>query len=436
MRILGLGLLTIASVNAVLFSSRSPTKGAIAVPIRRTCADPQRALERERARLGRRQGSNNTVESTLYNTLNGYTVNITLGSPPQQLSVKLDTGSSDLLVNVPDSTLCQQGSCTGGTYSENRSQRHVAVATDFSINYVDGRNASGDWISDDFGFAGVTPFPYTFGTGQTSTIDQGVLGIGYESNSVWLTDHERSNDSHTTLPQALVDFGYIEILFGGVDHAKYSGNLSTVPIIKDSDGAFKEFLIALSGLSLDGQSLSSGLPENALIDSGSQLTYLPDQLAETIYKQINAVSIPSIDDNIYVDCGLRSSDMSLGFKFDSVDQRTISVPISTLLIDPAQPFRLDDNVQACIFGIAKASEAAGRSILGNTFLRNAYVVFNLARNEISLAQSVSTSSSNIETIANNATVPAALPAPASSAEQLVPCSMIMAFLIVMHGLMT
>jgi hypothetical protein len=333
--------------------------------------------------LGRRQGSNNTVESDLYNSLNGYTVNITLGSPPQQLSVKLDTGSSDLLVNVPDSTLCQQGSCTGGTYNENRSQRHAEVASDFNINYVDGRNASGDWISDEIGFAGISPFPFTFGTGQDSTIDQGVLGIGYESNSVWLANHAQSNDSHMTLPQALVDFGYIEvtayslwlsdtdtetgeILFGGVDHAKYSGNLSTVPIIKDSAGAYKEFLIALSGLFLDGQSLSSGLPENVLIDSGSQLTYLPDQLAETIYKQINAVSIPSIDDNIYVDCGLRSSGMSLGFKFNSVDQRTINVPISSLLIDPAQPFRLDDNVQACIFGIAKASEAAGRSILGNS----------------------------------------------------------------------
>ncbi|KAL2157011.1 hypothetical protein VTH06DRAFT_8327, partial [Thermothelomyces fergusii] len=65
-----------------------------------------------------------TLEIDLDNEETLYFINATVGTPPRPVRLHLDTGSSDLWVNTPDSELCSSGNnpCAyAGTYSANSS---------------------------------------------------------------------------------------------------------------------------------------------------------------------------------------------------------------------------------------------------------------------------------------------------------------------------
>lgn len=199
--------------------------------------------------------------------------------------------------------------------------------------------------------------------------------------SLWLDDRDASTGS---------------ILFGGVDTEQYTGNMSTLPI-QAENGQYTNPLITLTALTLNNTILASDLAQAILLDSGSSLTYLPDTLASAIYQSLSARYDPSLG-AAYVPCSLASNsttNTSLTFTF-SVP--TIAIPLSELIIpilnaqghEPTFP----DGVPACLFGIAPAGDDT--PVLGDTFLRSAYVVYDLANNAISIAQTkFNTTESNI-----------------------------------------
>ena len=69
----------------------------------------------------RRAGSSTVTESLTNNVTGGlYAASITVGTPPQKLTLQIDTGSSDVWVPVAGSDICdapaaEDGGCPGGT---------------------------------------------------------------------------------------------------------------------------------------------------------------------------------------------------------------------------------------------------------------------------------------------------------------------------------
>lgn len=261
----------------------------------------------------------------------------------------------------------------------------------FNISYVDGSGASGDYATDTFYFGGKTIQNMQFGIGYTSSSPEGILGIGYAINEVAVG--RAGLQPYPNLPQKLVNDGQINsnayslwlndldastgsILFGGVDSDKYHGELQTLPIIPEQ-GEYAEFIIALTAMGQNGQNGSIFNQSNVavLLDSGSSLMYLPDNVVRSLYRTFDA-QYDSTQGAAFVDCNLANKQGTLDFSFSGV---TIQVPYNELVIVAA----VSRGRPVCILGIGPAGNSV--SVLGDTFLRSAYVVYDLANNQISLA---------------------------------------------------
>lgn len=253
-------------------------------------------------------------------------------------------------------------------------------------------------MTDILNIGGVNVTDMQFGIGYTSTSAEGILGIGYEINEVQVG--VAGLEPYANLPAAMVKQGLINsnayslwlndldastgsILFGGVDTDQFTGTLETIPVQKEA-GNFYEFLVTLTEMSLGGTTLVSDLALAVLLDSGTSLTYLPNTITEAIYEAVGA-DYDEDEAAAYVPCKIASNSSTLDFTFSTP---SISVSMAELTLDieytDGSTPKYPNGDTMCLFGIAPAGSST--SVLGDTFLRSAYLVYDLANNEISMAQ--------------------------------------------------
>ena len=92
------------------------------------------------------------ANSTFF-SLNSINMIVTIGTPGQKLALQIDTGSSDIWVEVPESRLCQLRTnpcATTGTYENSTSSTYKYVNSLFSIQYADNTQAVGDYALETF----------------------------------------------------------------------------------------------------------------------------------------------------------------------------------------------------------------------------------------------------------------------------------------------
>lgn len=268
-------------------------------------------------------------------------------------------------------------------------------------------------MADTITTGGTTLSRLQFGIGYKSSAKQSILGIGYLLNEVQAGLGKRP---YNNLPAQLVaekkiqtnayslwlndltaDTGHI--LFGGVDTARYTGKLQTLPIQRRFN-YFAEFFITMTELTLAGTVIAGDESLACLLDSGSSLSHLPNRIVSDIYNAVGATFIGA-ENLAHVPCSLASSTATLDFTFSSV---TISVSMRELVIPMAYGFG-SDGLPQCLFGITPANSAT--TVLGDTFLRSAYVVYDMENNEISIAQTnfQSTTSNIVEIGTGSSPVP-------------------------------
>ena len=198
----------------------------------------------------------------------------------------------------------------------------------------------------------------------------------------------------SALTDCWADNGHGTILFGGVDTDKYSGELGIVDVqVNEQTGNFDTFTVVLSKLSFVANGKTNNIDLNGglavILDSGTTLTYLPNDIATSIYDGLGITY--DAQDGAYVPCNVDTSNMQFAFTFGSDDGVVINVDLGQFVL----PYSAEDGLpasnggQSCVFGLlptGQVSNGQGDILFGDTFLRSVYLVYDLDNNQIGMAQ--------------------------------------------------
>jgi len=146
---------------------------------------------------------------------------------------------------------------------------------------------------------------------------------------------------------------------------------------------------SLSATSKSGTDLLT--PSNYAISSGlsssSTITYLPDDVAEMVFAELGAQYNEQLD-AVVLPCYTGQGNGTINFGFGGSGGPVIKVPISEIVLpltlSSGEPAKFSNKQTACQLGIQAAGDLP--ILFGDTFLRSAYVVYDLANNRIGLAQ--------------------------------------------------
>ncbi|KAF9210631.1 hypothetical protein BGZ59_009179 [Podila verticillata] len=300
-----------------------------------------------------------------------------------------DTGSSDLWVPTYD---CTSPTCmTLARYNSSASSSYRTEGKAFDIRYGDGSQVSGTSGIDRVLIAGHVIANQSIGMASVddSTIAKkgvdGVVGIGFGRAAVvkGYSTVVETMLSKKVLAQPIVSIwlgrqrvgGSSEgsggaVIFGGVDTTKYVGNFTWVPV--SDRNAWK---IPFQEVSIAGKSL--GLSGNALIDSGTSLIVIPAKAASTFHDHIpGAIDVPQI--GWILPCNTSVGDLNF-----TISGNQYRVPAEELVV----LFRIPGYAEYCKSAIDVSKSVTDTDwILGASFMKNVYSVFDYRSLSIGLAQ--------------------------------------------------
>lgn len=405
-----------------------------------------------------------TQQENVENSLarGGYFATCTLGTPGQHVILQLDTGSSDIWVPSSSSSVCDGDACTlgscaqqapwsrqsslmltfGTTVISSASSTYEDLGEVFEIGYADGSYSKGDYFQDTFSIASTTVANLTMGLGADTTIPYGLLGIGYSLNEAIISTKESLSAAYHNLPALMMTQGIIatnayslwlndldastgSVLFGGIDTQKYVGDLTRIPVVKNNvTDQFDSFIVELTSIEAVSSTGTDRLtshqdPIKVILDSGTTLSYLPTDIAQQIWEETGAMYSASTGLAV-IPCKMQRSTGYFNFTFGGANGPTVKLGMDELVLDlvvsgPAPTFTSGQYAgeDACEFGIQNTSST---NLLGDTFLRSAYVVYDLMNNEIGIAQTdFNATESNVVAFASQgALIPSATLAPNAS----------------------
>uniref|UniRef100_A0A8C9ADR2 Peptidase A1 domain-containing protein n=1 Tax=Prolemur simus TaxID=1328070 RepID=A0A8C9ADR2_PROSS len=300
---------------------------------------------------------------------------ITIGTPPQEFRVILDTGSADLWV---PSTYCNSMPCGGHhIFKPQLSSTFRTLGRHMNIAYGSGQ------ISGRVGYDTMTLLslmvPQALGLSRKMhgnfmdfSVFDGILGLGYPGLAIKGTTPVFDNLWEKGLLSENVFAVYLSsvLMLGGVDPSYYAGQLNWVPVSQPL-----YWQVAMDREDRPGQ--SSGHQEKerggcqAIIDTGTSMLTGPHTSVANINHKIRALGRPGVH------CDTIDTLPDIAFVING-----ISYPV------PASAYTRKVRNGTCYTNFESfhlKSPETNTWILGDVFLRLYFSVFDRTNNMIGLA---------------------------------------------------
>jgi hypothetical protein len=358
-----------------------------------------------------------------------YYVNVTVGDPPQVQKLDIDTGSADTWMFGVNSCETNISVCIGTTFDETASHTTTVINKGgFQVRYfTQGSNVTGDYKTDSFTIGKQTIRNSTMGLARkAASAATGLLGIGFDTYEAIVFEEGANPQPYPNLVDAMKQQGLIStrafslylddlaadtgsIIFGGYDKAKFKGILQIQ--LDTQSMSYSTFSVILNSVGVTDSTGStvlttSNMPNVMLLDSGSALTSIPSDLFHQLVNYFGAM--PDENFSWIVRCDLAGMTGTLDYQFSGSNGPLVSVPFKELaipIVDLDSGRRLTDSYDnpLCRLGLAELTVENEPLILGDTFLRSAYVVYDLDNLQIGIAQTLfNVTDSNIEVISVSA----------------------------------
>uniref|UniRef100_A0A8B9XUM2 Peptidase A1 domain-containing protein n=2 Tax=Bos TaxID=9903 RepID=A0A8B9XUM2_BOSMU len=310
-----------------------------------------------------------------------YVGRITIGTPPQEFQVVFDTGSSDLWV---PSDFCTSPACsTHVRFRHLQSSTFRLTNKTFRITYGSGR-MKGVVVHDTVRIGNLVSTDQPFGLsveeyGFEGRIYDGVLGLNYPnisfSGAIPIFD-KLKNQGAISEPVFAFYLSKDEregsvVMFGGVDHRYYEGELNWVPLIQAGDWS-----VHMDRISIERKIIACSDGCKALVDTGTSDIVGPRRLVNNIHRLIGAIPRGS---EHYVPCSEVNTLPSIVFTING-----INYPV------PGRAYILKDDRGRCYttFQENRVSSSTETWYLGDVFLRLYFSVFDRGNDRIGLARAV------------------------------------------------
>jgi len=255
----------------------------------------------------KRQASQSTsasLQTQNHDSDSSYSAQLSIGTPPQQFEVVLDTGSSDLWLAGSQCSSCQDMPL----WNEDSSSTFKSLQRPISIKYGSG-NAQGTLASDS-----VTLGPFTVPAQEMAVVTDldsdlivagvsGLVGLGFQSIAStgalpWWEDLVQQG----LWTQPLMSFYFTRFLnvpnaasvevggvftMGGTNTSFYTGQVDFVDLPMGADGGF--WMLPVETVTANGQNISISSGGNSVlgaIDTGTTLIGVPTDDLNNFYNLI------------------------------------------------------------------------------------------------------------------------------------------------------
>ncbi|KAL2018102.1 hypothetical protein VTK56DRAFT_1288 [Thermocarpiscus australiensis] len=315
-----------------------------------------------------------------------YAVQVDVGTPPQQLTLILDTGSPDTWINPSCETANVPEDCNSfPRYDYTKSSSLNVTGAEDTLVYGIG-NATVQYV-------------YETVTIGSATIEHQIIGIATASHSIPLgilgmSPPIRGANEYPYILDTMVDQGLIKsrafsldlrgvgstdgaLIFGGIDTGKYIGALAKLPMLAPEATlkGLDRYYVTMTGVGLtfpDGSVVQSEAIEvPVFLDSGSTFSYLPTSIYQAIAAGFPDAQFDPRSGYYFVDCAVLDLAGSVDFYFGG---KAIRVPLSDFI------WQIEGY---CVLGVVPDDD---EPVLGDSFLRAAYVVFDQDNRNLHLAQ--------------------------------------------------